>query len=282
METWNNFLSGKTTAQIGILDIAYDENSSYLRGSASAPPLIRQAFLSPSSNLWTETGIDLGAPGILIDAGMLQPEPGMDMDTEIETAASRVLDQDLSLISLGGDHAVTYPLVCALAGHFPDLNILHFDAHPDLYDEFEGNRRSHACPFARIMENGLAKRLVQVGIRGMNGHQRKQAERFGVEVIEMQDFRDDLVLHFDKPVYISFDMDCLDPAFAPGVSHWEPGGLSTRQALRLIQALDAPLVAADIVEFNPQVEAQITARVAAKVLKELAGKMLANAIKLQE
>lgn len=282
METWDDFISGIKTAQIGILDAGYDENSSYLRGTAGAPPLIRQAFYSPSSNLWTETGIDLGAPGILVDAGSRRPEPGKDMDTELETAASRVLEKKISLITLGGDHAVTYPLVRAVAGHFSDLSILHFDAHPDLYDEFEGNRRSHACPFARIMENGLAKRLVQVGIRGMNGHQRMQMERFGVEVVEMKDFSDDLTLHFDTPVYVSFDMDCLDPAFAPGVSHWEPGGLSTRQALHLIQALDAPLVAADIVEFNPQVESQITARVAAKVLKEVAGRMLANTIKPEE
>lgn len=281
MHTWDDFTTGKTTARIGILDVPYDENSSYLRGTAGAPPLIRQALYSPSSNLWTETGIDLGAPGLLVDAGPLQPEPGK-MDLAIESAASRVLDRNLALISLGGDHAVTYLLVRALAAHIPNLSILHFDAHPDLYDTFEGNRRSHACPFARIMEAGLATRLVQVGIRGMNGHQRQQAERFGVEVIEMKDFNDHLKIHFDTPVYVSFDMDCLDPAFAPGVSHWEPGGLSTRQALRLIQALDVPLAAADIVEFNPQVESQMTARVAAKVLKEIAGKMLADPLKSVE
>jgi arginase family enzyme len=152
---------------------------------------------------------------------------------------------------------------------------LHFDAHPDLYDEFLGNRHSHASPFARIMEEGLAKRLVQVGIRTVNGHQREQAERFGVEFVEMRNWRDDLTLDFDSPVYISFDLDALDPAFAPGVSHREPGGLSTRQAIGVIQRLRAKVVGADIVEFNPRMDpAQITAVVCAKLLKEIAAKML--------
>jgi arginase len=83
-------------------------------------------------------------------------------------------------------------------------------------------------------------------------------------------------LEFDTPVYVSFDMDCLDPAFAPGVSHWEPGGLTTRQVLRVIQSLRAPIAAGDIVEFNPRVEASITAMTAAKVFKELAAAMLAQ------
>lgn len=180
----------------------------------------------------------------------------------------------MRLLALGGDHSVTYPLVRAVRRHFPRLSLLQFDAHPDLYDIYEGDRLSHACPFARIMDEGLVERLVQVGVRGTSGHQREQMQRFGVEVIEMKDWREDLVLHFETPVYISFDMDGLDPAFAPGVSHWEPGGLSTRQAIRLIQGLDAPLVGADIVELNPEVEADLTSRVTGKLFKELAGKML--------
>ena len=124
------------------------------------------------------------------------------------------------------------------------------------------------------MEAGLVVRLVQIGIRTMNRHQREQAERYGVEVIEMKDWSDGFLMAADQPLYISFDLDCLDPAFAPGVSHWEPGGFSTRQVLRVIQGLHAPLVGADIVEYNPRVEAPITGMVAAKVLKEIAAKML--------
>ena len=83
---------------------------------------------------------------------------------------------------------VTYPIIAGLAEVHGPVNILHFDAHPDLYDDFEGDPLSHASPFARIMERGLATRLVQVGIRTLNAHCRTQAERFGVEIVEMRNF----------------------------------------------------------------------------------------------
>jgi agmatinase len=197
------------------------------------------------------------------------------MINAIGQSISSLLSRGLRPLSLGGDHAITYPIIKAFARKYPKLSILHFDAHPDLYDEFQGNRYSHACPFARIMEEGLVKRLVQVGIRTINGHQREQVERFGVEVIEMKDWRDNLHLVFDSPVYISFDLDGLDPAFAPGVSHREPGGLSMRQAIDLIHRVNAPVVGADIVEFNPRMDLSgVTAMVCAKLIKEIAAKML--------
>jgi agmatinase len=176
---------------------------------------------------------------------------------------------------LGGDHAITAPVVEAMAARHPDLSILHIDAHPDLYADFDGNPSSHASPFARIMERQLARRLVQVGIRTATGHQREQAERFGVETHEMRNWRDDTALRFDGPVYISLDLDGLDPAFAPGVSHREPGGLSTRQVLTILQRIDAPIVGADIVEYNPRMDVNgVTAIVAAKFMKEIAAQML--------
>ena len=178
---------------------------------------------------------------------------------------------------LGGDHSITYPLVKAAAKHYPNLNILHFDAHPDLYDNFEDNPSSHASPFARIMESGLVKRLVQVGIRTINGHQRQQAQHFGVEVLTMRRWQDVFHIQFDSPLYITFDLDCLDPAFAPGVSHHEPGGLSTREALGIIQSLQANIVAADLVEFNPTQDlSNLTEMVAAKIFKEIVAKMLGS------
>lgn len=260
--------------QPAIIGIPWDENSSFMRGPAEAPPLIRAAFASESVNLWSETGIDFGATPIF-DAGDVGPVPGAAMIGRIAESIEALLDQDYRPIALGGDHAITYPVVKAFAKKFPRLSVLHFDAHPDIYDEFQGNRYSHACPFARIMEEGLVERLVQIGIRTATGRQREQIERFGVEVVEMKDFRDDLRLEFDMPVYVSFDIDGLDPAFAPGVSHREPGGLSTRQALNLIQRLKADVVGADIVEFNPGMDSTgVTAMVCAKLLKEIAAKML--------
>jgi arginase len=273
MQTWKQF-SANPVRRIGVLGIAYDENSSYQRGAADAPPLIRAAFYSDSANLWSENGTDLGAEGLFLDAGDIAPLPDQDMFANIECATSHLLERGLRPLCLGGDHAVTFPIVKAISAHHPRLSILHFDAHPDLYDQFQGNRRSHASPFARILEAGLVERLVQIGIRTLVGHQREQVKKFGVEVIEMKDWRDDLTFTFDTPLYISFDMDCLDPAFAPGVSHWEPGGFSTRQVLRVIQSLHGSIAGADMVEFNPRVESRITAMTAAKIFKELAAKML--------
>lgn len=261
-------------ARIGLLGVAFDENSSYKRGSALAPQRIREAFFCDSSNLWTEDETYLGADGIFADAGDITPSKEK-MPIEAEQAAGQLYEAGLKVLAFGGDHSVTYPLVKAAAKHHPNLSILHFDAHPDLYDNFEDNPNSHASPFARIMEAGLAKRLVQVGIRTINGHQREQAKRFGVEVLTMQKWQDVFKLEFDSPLYITFDMDCLDPAFAPGISHWEPGGLSTREALSVIQSLQANIIGADVVELNPTRDPlNMTEMVAAKVFKEIVAKML--------
>ncbi len=171
---------------------------------------------------------------------------------------------------------MTLPIIQAYQKHYSDLSILQFDAHPDLYDTFDGNRYSHACPFARIMEQGLVKKLVQVGIRTMTPHLQEQADRFHVKVIDMKTWPKGLsTLRFSGPVYISIDLDVLDPAYAPGVSHLEPGGLRTRDLITVIQKIKATIVGADIVEYNPGRDINgMTAMVAAKVMKELADKML--------
>lgn len=261
--------------KLGLVGFCYDENSSFMRGTADAPPLIREAFFSESANLWTEKGTDLGQPHIFFDAGDVLPTADKDMMVAIEESTEYLLSNKLPPMSLGGDHSITYPIVRAVSKWYPALSILHFDAHPDLYDDFQGNRYSHASPFARIMEEKLVQRLVQVGIRTINGHQREQAARFCVEIHEMKDWRDDLELNFETPVYISVDIDGLDPAYAPGVSHREPGGLSTRQVIDLIHRVKQPVVGADIVEFNPRMDSSnMTAIVCAKILKEISGQML--------
>ena len=257
-----------------ILGIPFDANSSWLRGSAGAPPIIRVAFRSGSANMWTETGVDLESAGAYLDAGDLKFH-FQQAFTVIEDKVGELLDRGLRPVCLGGDHSITLPVVRAFGKRIPGLTIIHFDAHPDLYDELEGNRLSHACPFARIMEEGCAKRLIQVGIRTINGHQREQAAKFGVEVIEMRHLPALDKMKVDGPVYISFDMDVLDPAFVPGISHREPGGMSVREALAHLQAITGHIAGADIVEFNPaQDTSQLTATVAAKLLKEVLGKMI--------
>lgn len=261
--------------KLALIGFRFDENSSFMKGAADAPPQIRAAFRSEASNLFSESGIDLGAEGLIFDAGDMEPVTGSDPMTLIQDSISTLLNDGLAPISLGGDHSITYPIVKGFARKYPELSVLHFDAHPDIYDEFQGNRYSHASPFARIMEGKLINRLVQVGIRTANAHQREQIKRFGVDVVEMRDWREGLGFEFTAPVYISFDLDALDPAFAPGVSHREPGGLSTRQAIDVIQRIKGQVVGADIVEFNPRMDPlHVTGTVCAKLLKEIAAKIL--------
>ena len=184
-----------------------------------------------------------------------------------------MLKRGARLLALGGDHAVSFPLLRGYGD--PGLTVLHLDAHPDLYEELDGDRLSHACPFARTLEEGRIARLVQVGIRTLNPHQRAQAERFGVEMVEMRDWQPGMDLRLTGPLFLSLDLDALDPAFAPGVSHHEPGGFSTREVLQMIQTLPMPLVGADLVEFNPVRDPSgITAALAAKLVKEIVAQML--------
>ncbi|MFK7848946.1 MAG: agmatinase [Rhodothermales bacterium] len=260
---------------ITTIGIPFDQNSSFMQGPANAPGCIRNALHAPSSNLSTERGDDLSNHPRLLDVGDINPPEHGDWFSAITENIDALLAQHHQVLSLGGDHSVTYPIVKAFAAHHQPLTILHLDAHPDLYDELDGNRHSHACPFARIMEEGLASRLVQVGIRTMNAHQRAQAERFGVEVFEMRCWQDYKRVPLEGAVYLSVDMDVLDPAFAPGVSHHEPGGLSTRDVLNIIHDIERPLVGADIVELNPSRDLQdVTAMAAAKVMKEIISNML--------
>jgi agmatinase len=263
-----------------VLGIPLDVNSSYLRGPSGAPAKIREVLRSNASNQWSELGVDVGAAGAFTGAGDLQlsdsREKVSDDFAEIERAIGELLKKGEQPISLGGDHSITYPILKAFAKRYPELTVVHFDAHPDLYDEFEGSRVSHACPFARIMEERLAKRLVQVGIRTLNRHQREQAEKFGVEIVQMRELPAYGQLEIHGPVYISFDMDVLDPAFAPGISHREPGGMTVREAIAHLHAIAGTIVGADIVEYNPEQDvAGMTAVVAAKILKEILGKMIA-------
>jgi agmatinase len=258
-----------------LLGIPLDHNSSFLRGPAQAPPQIRAAFHSDAWNSWAGGRIDLAQPGLFEDAGDLPNMEDTDAFERIEQAVAKIVDSKKRAVCLGGDHSITYPILRAFGKRVPGITLVHFDAHPDLYADYEGNPHSHASPFARIMENELVQRLVQIGIRTLNDHQRAQAEKYGVEIYGMENLPDLAKLTLTGPIYVSFDMDALDPAFAPGVSHWEPGGLSTREAIRYLQGLPAPIVGADIVELNPVRDASgLTATVAAKLLKELLGKMV--------
>lgn len=269
---------------IKLLGLPYDARSSFLRGPAEAPVAIRAALHSGSANWETELGSTVGPDtGLWTDLGDLALSEAPETATAtIRAAVAEAIGDDGSrLLAWGGDHIVTWPTVQAVSERHPDLTIVHFDAHPDLYDELDGDRWSHACPFARIMEEGRAARLIQVGIRTMTPHQRQQADRFGVEVHDLRSW-DGSLPHVSGAVYVSIDLDVLDPAFAPGVSHHEPGGISTRELIDTLHRLrpggpanpvgGATLVGADIVELNPRRDVDgLTAMVGAKLTRELLG-----------
>ncbi|MGB5508869.1 agmatinase family protein [Robiginitalea sp.] len=255
---------------LGIRGICYDSGSSYLKGPAGAPTLIRKALRSGMMNLYTETLGDLSS-WETSDLGDFEIQNYLD----IEGLTREHLTRKPKLFTLGGDHSITYPIVKAYAGNHQKLDLLQIDAHPDLYQHYEGDPYSHACPFARIMEEGLAQRLVQVGIRTLNPHQKEQAERFGVEMYTMPGGLPELPLQFSNPVYVSVDIDALDPAFAPGVSHRESGGLTPREVITLLQSIEGEVVGADLVEYNPLRDLDgMTSEVGAKLMKELLGLLL--------
>ena len=248
--------------------ICFDEHSSFMTGARLGPDKIRKALFSRSTNSYSELGVNLNEVDYM-DKGDTSP-----LYSKIESITDHHLELGDKILTMGGDHSITYPIIKSYAKVYPKFDILQFDAHSDLYDNFEGNPLSHACPFARIMEEGLCDRLVQVGIRCLTPHQREQAQKFGVEIIEMKDFNPTTFPEFKNPLYISLDLDGFDPAYAPGVSHHEPGGLTPREVLKIIHGINTPIIGADVVELNPDRDpTNISAALAGKLVKELICKM---------
>jgi agmatinase len=258
-----------------IFGIPFDEKSSYLKGAAGGPQAIREASTGEAINAWTESGLDLEQEATIVDLGDIDVTGSFrDVFARTEKKIEQILEKEAVPVVLGGDHSLTYPIVKVFAQKHTRLDILHFDAHPDLYEELYGDRYSHACPFARIIEEGYAANLVQVGIRAATGPHRVLARKHGVRMIEMRDIAQAKGLDFSHPLYVSFDLDVLDPAFAPGVSHHEPGGLSTRQALDILHSVKGDIVGLDVVEVNPDRDPLgITAAAAVKIILEVIGKI---------
>jgi len=265
--------------EFAIIGVPYDEKSCYLRGAAKGPQAIRDASTGKAINPWTELGVNLEEETTLVDLGDVDVSGNTsEVFARIEKSMYEILKNEAVPIILGGDHSLSYPVAKGFSRKLEFLDILHFDAHPDLYEEFYGDRFSHACPFARIAEEGLVQSLIQVGIRASTGQQRAKASKHGVQTIWMKDLEEVPSLEFSNPLYISFDMDALDPAFAPGVSHHEPGGLSTRQVISMIHSLKAKIVGLDVVELNPERDKSgITAAAAVKIIKEVMGKIIFEA-----
>jgi agmatinase len=264
---------------IKLLGIPFDSNSSFLKGAALAPARIRLMDADGSANPFSENGIEIKIGNNYQDIGdiVFADSNPANAYAAIKHRITRELLFENKIICLGGDHSISYPVIEAHAGKYTDLHVLHIDAHGDLYENFDNNPYSHASPFARLLENNIIQSLTQVGIRTLNKHQREQASKYQVKIIEMKDFNFDFITGLKSPLYISLDIDVLDPAFAPGISHHEPGGMTTRELIKIIQSITVPVVGADIVEYNPMRDTNyMTAMVAYKLFKELASKMLEN------
>lgn len=267
---------------ISLLGVPLDANSSHLLGAAAGPAAVRAALHSGSGNDSTEASVEV-VP-LLEDLGdvAITNERGSTADADaITDAVARELEQGRRVITIGGDHSITYPILRAFrdddAVAARPLTVVHIDAHPDLYDDLDGNPLSHASPFARAFEAGCMTSLVQFGIRTATPHQRAQAERWNVEMVAPRQLATFDLSTIAGPIYLSIDLDGLDPSIAPGVSHHEPGGLTFREVLDIIDALPGPIVGADVVELNPTRDlVDMTAMVAAKLVKEIAGAMLAG------
>ena len=225
---------------VALMGFPTDVNSSFLRGPAKAPNEIRRALWSNAGNPFAESGINIKAPGLMNDFGDVRLHEEDDDRAAIEAAIDAQLSCNTRVLSLGGDHSITYPIVRAYAKQFSSLSIVHFDAHPDLYHEFAGNRFSHACSFARILQDTSVRQLVQIGIRTMSPPQQVVADRHGVRVFGSSE------------VEQACDALSNDPAFAPGVSHPEPGGLTVREVLAILKRIPGRVVGADVVELNPE------------------------------
>ena len=259
--------------QTCLLGLAWDASSSHSRGPALAPAIINALLQSTASSPYSLSGVSI--EDCLADRRF----PALPDDAEkaravIGEAVAQILAADMRPLSLGGDHSVTYPILRAMADRHGPLNILHVDAHPDLYDSLDGDRFSHACPFRRAVEDGCVNRLVQVGIRSATPEQRDFAEEHGIVMLTADEWDRIPYAELADPLYVSIDLDGIDPAFAPGVSHPEPGGLSSREVISLVGKITVAPVGADIVELNPERDiGMLTANLAGRLVKELASKM---------
>jgi agmatinase len=243
-------------ARAVILPVPVDRTTSYVGGTRNGPREILEA--SSHMELWDdELQIDVHPIGIYTLPQMELPfgelSPLMD---EIERVAAEVLSRDKFLVTLGGEHSITPPLVAAAAKRHPGMGVLQIDAHADLRDEYMGTRHNHACAMRRALEYAP---VTQVGIRSMSTEEAAAAASLQTRIFydhsmrQQPDWISRIVDTLPEKVYISIDVDGLDPAIMPATGTPEPGGLSWYEVLALLRATleRRQVVACDIVELSP-------------------------------
>jgi agmatinase len=270
---------------IAVVGIPFDGGTSYRPGARFGPAAVRQGsrLLRPYHPALHSLPFELAQ---VVDAGDIACTPFSTEDavTEIERGAGGLLAGGGRLVAVGGDHTVALPLLRATARRFGPLALVHFDAHLDTWDTYFGQRYTHGTPFRRAWEEGLLRpdRSVHVGLRGPlyaetdlvedagMGYAQittEQVAQLGVRAVVGRL----LARVGDAPLYVSVDIDVLDPAHAPGTGTPEAGGLTSRELLSVLRGLEpARIVGADVVEVSPAYDhAEITAIAAAHVLYDL-------------
>jgi agmatinase len=262
-------------ARYVIMGVPFDGTSSFRRGSRHGPAAIREASQNIESFCLLE-GIDLDAARLPIaDIGDVATKPRLveDMLRSVERVVAQVFPSRQAIILLGGEHSLTLGAVRALSH---DILVLQFDAHMDLRDSFGGTAFSHACVARRVVELLGPEHLVQVGTRAVDQQEYEFAQAQGIRRYTVQDVEQhgaDTIAHriLDSlprglPIYVSVDMDVLDPAFAPAVGNPEPGGLTSLQLFAMLRILAPRAVGLDVTEVAPQYDQGLTALCAARTI----------------
>jgi agmatinase len=272
-------------AEVAVLGVPFDAGTSYRPGARFGPEAIRAGskLLRPY-----HVGLEVAPWATLqvADAGDVSANPFDIVEAvgQIEAAANALYDKADRIISLGGDHTVALPLLRAVHARSGPVAVIHFDAHLDTWDTYFGARYTHGTPFRRASEEGLLAldHCAHVGIRNsvFAGTDFGEDRRLGFATVSTLDVArrgvDEALDRIrervgDRPVYLSIDIDVLDPAHAPGTGTPEPGGLTTRELqLFLLGLVDLPIVGADVVEVSPAYDhAQLTALAAANVVYDM-------------
>jgi agmatinase len=243
-------------SKIAVLPIPYEATTSFGRGTGGGPREIIQA--SRYMELYDdETKQDVSERGIytLPDVASVVSSPA-DMVEGIYEAAKSVLEDDKFLVSLGGEHTITPPLVKAHLEKHAGLSVLQIDAHADLRDSYEGSKYSHACAMRRVLE---LTRAVQVGIRSISAEEVGALPSLPTRLVHAHEirsnpnWRDEVVEALIGPVYVTIDLDGLDPSIMPAVGTPEPGGLDWYQVCELLKevATRHDVVGFDVNELAP-------------------------------
>lgn len=276
-----------TDVDVAVVGIPFDSGVSFRPGARFGPEAIRSlsVLLRPYH---PDLELDIFRHVAVVDYGDCTVVPGSVEKTHERVAAQLrvVVDAGVTPLVLGGDHSITLAVLRAVAARRGPLALIHCDAHSDTWEDFYGQRYDHGTTFRRAVEEGLLlpERSVQIGLRGplFSPEDWKQSQRLGLTVRPAAEVRAAGIAATaararqqvgDAPVYLSFDIDVLDPAFAPGTGTPEVGGLTTREAIELLVALcGLDIVAADVVEVSPPYDsAGITALAAANILHTILG-----------